>query len=170
MSWKLLDDDINVAGWIHQAELTQSSPTRHAPREHLLYMVCWIINGERKKVTEKEWERAVFPFPNRISFLRTSPSILMTLPQIGKVVTEFVLVILSTNMCFQCPTPLSDFKSQELDICGWHGMRELVFTSVKIHRALVSRHNHRGQVPGHVCKDNKDVSLFVQKCALHHLV
>lgn len=24
LSWKLLDDDINVAGWIHQAELTQS--------------------------------------------------------------------------------------------------------------------------------------------------
>lgn len=52
--------------------------------------------------------------------------------------------------CAQCPTPMSDFKSQELDISGRQGMRELVFTSVKIHRALVSRRNHRDQVAGQV--------------------
>lgn len=64
----------------------------------------------------------------------------------GKTVTVFV----PGSTCAQCPTPMSDFKSQELDISGWQGMRELVFTSVKIHRALVSRHNHRDQVPGQV--------------------
>lgn len=37
-------------------------------------------------------------------------------------------------------------------------MHKPVFTSVKIHRAPLSRRNHRGQVPGQVCKDNKDVS------------